>query len=159
MYGHFLRHLEIFSGVYFASAYPRALDSSIYVKKFFREKNEVDRTYKPKLFSIKTATGPLRNHLISCHKEDWAETCKKQNITPKAKAAKVALQEYLGEGQDGVTNTITRKPYTHEAFIDAIVDWIVGSDLVSNCSLVVDFYSTSYSLSIRLNHKNCRTFF
>jgi hypothetical protein len=47
-------------------------------------------------------------------------------------AARVALQSCLqDESQEGPDGKIARQPYSHEAFVDGLVEWVMGDDIVS----------------------------
>jgi hypothetical protein len=47
-------------------------------------------------------------------------------------AARAALQSCLqDESQEGPDSKIARQPYSHEAFVNGLVEWVVGDDIVS----------------------------
>jgi len=90
-----------------------------------KEKNS---TYRVHRYSITTATGTLRTHLINFHLDEWVSECKKENITIKAEAALEAIA-----AQQGITlnsNNPPRPQFSSEAFTNALVDFIVATDQV-----------------------------
>ena len=68
----------------------------------------------------------MRKHLYTDHIGDWVESCKSLNISVNTAAALEAVQKYNKE--PAVESE--RLQYSKEAFIDAIVDFVVGDDLV-----------------------------
>ena len=86
-------------------------------------------------YSGGTSTTGLCNHLATEHLEEWVDSCGQFNIKISGKEAKVLvanLQQRRGEHvqEPAVPGEWQgRQPYSNEAFIDAIVAWIVGDDL------------------------------
>jgi len=95
-----------------------------------RELNKSDPQHDESTFSIKTATGTLRRHLIDCHFLEWDSACEKQGIQMNSKAGKAAKARFQQDG--GPRSDGKRIPFTREAFIDAIAEFIVTDDVVSS---------------------------
>jgi hypothetical protein len=91
-------------------------------------------------FSKKTATGPLRKHLFETHLDAWISGCDELSIKILAKEAQPAVEGY--RRQKGQTYTspesdsTKRKPYSKEAFVDAIIEFIAGDDQVRSVTLL-----------------------
>jgi hypothetical protein len=97
-----------------------------------RKLNAISSSHKIARYKKSTATGTLCNHLISCHTESWIAGCKNKGIVPKAKAAKIAMQNCLQNSPSNpVGSAIPRKLYSHVAFVDSLVDFFVADDIVS----------------------------
>ena len=90
-----------------------------------------DPHHKIVTYGLQSATSTYRTHLISVHLEEWTATCKKHGIAIKSKCAQRAVDGI----QPGSAGGDTSEPYSNEAFVDAIVEFIVGDDLV--CSIVL----------------------
>ncbi|KAF7347428.1 HAT family dimerization domain-containing protein [Mycena venus] len=88
-------------------------------------------TYK---FSTNTSTGILRRHLYEHHVDAWVEGCDRLKIQIKAKEAARYVDEYRVRKHQTTSGTSTSEPgkkreqFSQEAFVDAIVEWIVGDD-------------------------------
>ena len=90
------------------------------------------------MFSIKTGTGTLRRHLFENHADLWISGCDTLHIPITAKEAQSTLTDYRNrQGQPSADNSkqpnLGRK-FSQEAFVDAIVEFIVADDQV--CPLV-----------------------
>jgi hypothetical protein len=77
-------------------------------------------------YGIRTSTGTYRKHLVTYHLEEWVAACKKRNVVIKTDVAKSAAEGLQPDSADANP----RKPYSNEAFVDALVEFIVGDDLV-----------------------------
>ena len=89
-----------------------------------------------KTFGLKTATGVLRCHLFNSHLDAWVEGCDKLGIAITAEDAQSSVTEYRtheSERTIPAKDGTQRVPFSNEAFVDAIVDFIVCEDLVSTC--------------------------
>ena len=76
-----------------------------------------------------TSTSNLRKHLYSDHIEEWVTACDDLKIKIIAKAALPAVHKFHDE--PGVTPLESeRQEYTKEAFVEAILEFIVGDDQV-----------------------------
>jgi hypothetical protein len=78
-------------------------------------------------FGLRTSTGPLRRHLLVYHHDNWVSTCDELGILIKS-------QQEAGEHQHDESRPFPRKPYTNENFVDAILEFIVGDDMVFSFS-------------------------
>lgn len=83
-------------------------------------------------YSLRTATGPLRDHLSGHHRDPWIATCNKLGIQIKSLAV---------QGADGQVNDsgYSHKPFSNENFVDALGEFIVGDDMVRHsCATVTN---------------------
>jgi hypothetical protein len=89
---------------------------------------------KPATFSLKTGTGVLHKHLYEHHADSWIEGCDKLRIPITANDAQRAVLDYRRRNGQASANTAedlkTRCPFSHEAFIDTIIEFIVADDQV-----------------------------
>lgn len=92
-------------------------------------------------YSLKTGTDVLRRHLYEEHSDSWIEGCDRLRIPITAKSAQRAVTEYRNrKGQCTSHQSPDSKvirPFSQEAFVDAIVDFIVTDDQVSDLSFIV----------------------
>lgn len=96
-----------------------------------RHIHSTDLSHKLTKFGINTATGPLRRHLYENHTELWLSDCERFGIEIKAKEVLSFIQEFRGEKGAARRDPNARKLYSNEAFVDAIVEFVVGDDQVS----------------------------
>ena len=89
---------------------------------------------KPATFSLKMGTGVLRKHLYEHHADLWIEGCDKLHIPITAKDAQRVVLDYQCQNGQASVNTAEdskmRRPFSHEAFVDAIIEFIVADDQV-----------------------------
>ncbi|KAJ7763564.1 hypothetical protein DFH07DRAFT_738672, partial [Mycena maculata] len=90
------------------------------------------RSHK-KTFSKNTSTGVLRKHLYENHLDVWVAGCDQLKINIKAKEAKPYVDDYRARKQTtaGASEPEPPEPrtqFSQEAFVDAIVEFIVGDD-------------------------------
>lgn len=87
-------------------------------------------------FSLKTSTGVLRKHLYEHHADAWVAGCDKLQIPITAKEALSVVSDYRrrqGQPTTGSADSDQRKdrqPFSQEAFVNAIVEFIVADDQV-----------------------------
>lgn len=90
-------------------------------------------------FSLTTGTDPLRKHLIDHHVNTWIAACDKLEIKITAKSAQRAVTDYRqrqGESSQSSPDAKAKNgspPFSQEAFVDAIVEFIVANDQVRCC--------------------------
>lgn len=100
-----------------------------------------DPSYKLQYYSKNTGTTILRRHLYSTHTEEWITACKTLNISIKSAAALRVVSEWEDVDTDEEDSTSDHevnpnadseawKPFTKEAFVDALIAWIVSDDQV-----------------------------
>ncbi len=75
-----------------------------------------------------TSTGTLRTHLYKNHVQDWAEECKEQGISIKAKDAIEAIA--ASQGVRPNSEAPPRPKFTQSNFLDALAEFIVSTDQV-----------------------------
>ncbi|KAK7059465.1 hypothetical protein R3P38DRAFT_3522585 [Favolaschia claudopus] len=91
------------------------------------------RDKEPKPFAPSTSTGILRRHLYERHLEVWVQGCDQLKIDITAREALPHVEAYRGK-QNGSNSSSTadsakkQPPFSNEAFVDAIVEWIVSDD-------------------------------
>ena len=92
---------------------------------------KVDESLDVATFGRSTGTSNLRKHLITKHLDVWAKACAGQQI-PMTTAALQAIAGIQGQeiGEDA------HHKYSKEAFADALAEFIVGDDLVSNDNII-----------------------
>ncbi|KAJ7701898.1 hypothetical protein B0H17DRAFT_924065 [Mycena rosella] len=83
---------------------------------------------------MSTSSGVLCKHLYKHHLEAWVEGCDKLKYTIKAREAKQYVDEYRAR-KGGKTGTApnpeldkNQQEFSQEAFVDALVEFIVGDD-------------------------------
>jgi len=89
-------------------------------------------------FSESSSTGTLHTHLCSEHIDDWVSSCDSANITIKAKKSQAAIDEYRkSRGQPTSGSNTLPKYFSKEAFVDAIVEFIIADDQVSSFIVLI----------------------
>jgi len=100
-----------------------------------RRMHSADPTESCSHFSTSTATGTLRQHLYKFHLDKWVAECDKLNIKITAKDAQSVVDSYRQrKGQVSKQENADlgpHKKYSPEAFVDALVEFIVVDDQVS----------------------------
>ncbi len=89
--------------------------------------NQVDESIDVATFSHTTAITNLRSHLLNIHMEEWVKGCAEKDI-PMTTAA---LQAIAGHGVQEIEEGEHPK-YSKEAFVGALVEFIIGDDVVSD---------------------------
>ena len=108
------------------------------IKKIYREIHNTDPSHHVTNFSSTTSTSNLWKHLFTDHIEKWITSCEKLHISITAAAAVEAIRLFRKE--PATTSLESERPkYSKEAFIDAVVDFIVGDDQV--CFYLFVFYN------------------
>ena len=84
-------------------------------------------------FGLNTGTTTLRRHLVSEHIGDWVTSCDKLGIKITAEMVTNEVTNFQGESEQSECNA-NMKPehrnYSHEAFVHAILAWVVTDDQV-----------------------------
>jgi hypothetical protein len=105
----------------------------------FRQQHAIGMRNKNSTFSLKTGTGVLCRHLFEHHAKKWIEGCDKLRIPITAKEAQQAVADYHHrKGQPSANSNEHMKPgrpFSQEAFVDAIVEFIVADDQVCTVSV------------------------
>ena len=107
-------------------------------------------------YSGGTSTTGLHNHLAIEHLEEWVDSCGQFNIKISGKEAKVLVANLQQRHGKHVQEPAVpgewqgRQPYSNEAFIDAIVAWIVGDDQVHLVLLLLG--NTAYIITVYCSH-------
>jgi len=85
-------------------------------------------------YGSKTRTTVLHTHLCNEHLEPWINGCDQFKIPIVAKSFQDCVDEYCkangGHNAGQEDPTLPTHAYSHETFIDAIVEWIVADDQV-----------------------------
>jgi hypothetical protein len=76
-----------------------------------------------------TSTSNLRKHLYSEHIEEWVTGCDDLKIKITAEAALPAVCKFRAEPEP-TSLEAEHQEYTKEAFVEAILEFIVGDDQV-----------------------------
>ena len=105
----------------------------------YRQLKESTSDHKITTFGRSTSVSILRKHLYKNHIEQWVTTCDDLKIPITAKSAEEPVRIFRKEPVP--TSLQAERPtYSKEAFIDAIVDFIVGDDQVCNRLLFIAIY-------------------
>lgn len=102
----------------------------------FRKAHAIDANYEVARYSKSTSTTVLRKHLCDCHTDTWISSCTELNINITAKAAQSTVNAYrrkhegFSQSIEGNEAAHIRQTYSPEAFLDALVDFIVSNDEV-----------------------------
>jgi hypothetical protein len=108
-------------------------------------------------YGKKTSTTVRRSHLSESHPSAWIAACDKLGIDITAKGAQNTVRNYRKQHNPASSAAASdpedlRKPFTPEAFVDAIVDFIVSDDqvLVKSSSVFISLIYTSCDQSINV---------
>jgi len=96
---------------------------------FYRQVHAADPTHHVSSFKDTTSTSNMRKHLFTDHIAEWVKLCEDLNIPIIAPAALRAIHKFRKEPVPTPLES-ERPQYSREAFIDAIVDFVVGDDQV-----------------------------
>ena len=103
----------------------------------YRQAHNTNPSHHISDFGLTTSTSGLWKHLFTDHIEDWVASCDDLKIPITAAAAVEAVCKFRKE--PATTSLESERPqYSKEAFIDAIVYFVVGDDLV--CFYFILFY-------------------
>ena len=80
-------------------------------------------------FAITTSTPNLRKHLYSEHIEEWITGCDDLKIKITAQAALPAVYKFCAESEP-TSLEAEHQEYMKEAFVEAILEFIVDNDQV-----------------------------
>lgn len=132
---------------------PRVLQSLIYLRYQHTTHPHIQATQ----YSLKTSTGVLRKHLYECHADAWITGCDQKKIPITAKEAQLAVAEYRqrhGQQSSGTSEqSKNTRPFSQQAFLDAIVEFIVGDDQVRSFNGYPYNYSNLFLSSLSMSSK------
>jgi hypothetical protein len=94
------------------------------------EENPASKVHQ---YSKTTASGTLRTHLFKSHQDEWVSECQRLNIEPRGKEGEEALANFMGLPVQRQAEA--RTPFSQVAFLDALVQLIVGTNQVFFISL------------------------
>lgn len=104
-------------------------------------------------YAATTGTSVLRKHLIDHHRDEWISACMRMKIKITAQQAQPVLDNYRAKFGDqhqaelnGGSGPAGRKPFSNEAFLDAICDWVVADDQVGHNLYILIAFSEIYTL-------------
>jgi hypothetical protein len=96
-----------------------------------------------------TATGSLRNHLLRDHIDEWVSSCDKLKIKcqggPNVQEKLDSWRQAHDGGGSNQTKGSARKTFSNEAFVDAIVEFIIADDQVC---LLLSMFPTFFQYDI-----------
>jgi hypothetical protein len=96
---------------------------------FYRQVKGLKPDHKISTFGHSTSVSTLRKHLYKNHIEQWVTACDDLKIPITAKGAEEPVRIFRKEPAS--TSIESERPtYSKEAFVDAIVDFVVGDDQV-----------------------------
>ncbi|KAJ7898286.1 hypothetical protein B0H14DRAFT_2332277, partial [Mycena olivaceomarginata] len=123
---------------------------------FRRQQHATDAHIGTTKFVKLTSTGVLRKHLYEHHIDAWVEGCDQLKIPINAKEAARFVDAYRVHKHQKTGNTSNsepgkeRRPFSQEAFVDAIVESIVGDNQVGFLGLLSSHQCKIYSQSINV---------
>jgi len=95
----------------------------------YRQAHKTNPSHHISDFGLTTSTSGLWKHLFMDHIEDWVASCDDLKIPITAAAAVEAVHKFHRE--PATTSLESECPqYSKDTFMDAIVDFVVGDDLV-----------------------------
>jgi hypothetical protein len=116
------------------SVIPLILDSLHCYSQSLRQKQAVDSSFVVQTYGSKTGTTVLRTHLCNEHLGPWVDGCDRFKIPIVAKTFQDRVDEYRkANGSSHARQedpALPTRAYSREAFIDAIVEWIISDDQV-----------------------------
>lgn len=117
----------------------------------FRQQKAANPRHHVTNFSLKTGSGTMRSHLSHQHTHDWILTCDANDIKITATGVQEILVEYRSSQGEEHTDSAnkSRKPYSREAFVDALVEFIVADDQVSKIDCNVHDVDKSFHFNTR----------
>ena len=139
MYGLFLIPQKTAASVNFASKLTFLRFLFIYlinVYVLYRHHQTVHEGYEVFKFSLETGTSSLRTHLFTHHLDIWVDGCDKFKIDITAQNAQGPVAAYRErKWQGGTLPEGSGRPddlgeFSHEAFVDAITQFIIADDQV-----------------------------
>jgi hypothetical protein len=95
-----------------------------------RQAHAVDENHIIAAFGLTTGTGTLRRHLFENHIDAWVTACDNLKIEITAQEAQAAIEKYR-KLPPKTTLEDLRPEYSKDAFVDALVEFIVADDQVS----------------------------
>ena len=101
--------------------------SSPFLKLAFSSAQANEPNHEVAQFGSGTGVSNLRKHLMKEHLEDWVKACSEKKIDITAAAALKHINEFQGKESE----ERDRPVYSKEAFADALVEFVVGNDIVS----------------------------
>jgi hypothetical protein len=95
----------------------------------YRHVHESNPSHTVADFSLTTGTSNLRKHLYNDHLEQWVSSCDSLGVKITAQAALPFVKKFRQEPADTPLES-EHPPYSKEAFVEAILEFIVGDDQV-----------------------------
>lgn len=99
-----------------------------FTDNFHRKLHQQNGTVKVHPYRERTASGPLRAHLLAHHAEEWVQECQKLNIELRGKEGGEASARVTGlpVGHQAEAQVA----FTQDRFLDGLVKFIVATDQV-----------------------------
>ena len=113
---------------------------------YFRNAHNTDPKHHVSTFRVTSSTSSIRKHLYNEHIGEWVSSCDNLNISITAAGAKAAARRYHNLPEDDTPSDIERPQYSKEAFVDALVEFIIGDDQV--CALSIKLNIISFILHL-----------
>lgn len=103
-----------------------------------RQQHAINSSIEEISFASTTGTSALCKHLADYHISAWVEGCDQLEVPITAAAVKCQVTQHQlrqgsrqGHQTRSDSNTPQPQTYSEEAFVDALVEWIVADDQVS----------------------------
>ena len=90
----------------------------------------INTAHKITDYAKSTTTGVIRRHLFKKHKADWFKACKDFGLQVSGTEYQTAFAEYFSLPQTSPTDDKSQPKFSPEAFVNALVEFVVGDDLV-----------------------------
>lgn len=104
----------------------------------------------------------MRKHFAEHHLEEWVNVCTTEKILITAKEVQSAVNTYLHCRElQGLSTELEcpRPPFSKDAFLDVLAEWVVVDDQVCHASLSTSIFTQPLSHSMLLNAVSFATSF
>jgi len=100
--------------------------SCLFTSFYLSEANAKDKEHQIVTFQSGTGITNLRNHLTKFHLQAWTKACSDGGIK-MCDASLETIKKFQGHDNEEVEHL----PFTKEAFSEALMEFVVGDDVVS----------------------------
>lgn len=99
------------------------------ISNMHRQLHQTNPKHDISVFKLTTGISNLCKHLFSVHIDQWVTCCDDFKISITAKDALAAVHKFQDEPPD--TSIESEHPeYSKEGFIEALLEFVIGDDLV-----------------------------
>ena len=105
------------------------ISEPLLISNMHRQLHQTDPKHDISVFKLTTGISNLHKHLFSVHIDQWVTCCDDLKISITAKDALAAIRKFRDEPPD--TSLESECPeYSKERFIEALLEFVIGDDLV-----------------------------